>query len=183
MTYEVALSKAWSELSNLTNDKSLSVRFLADEYSVNLENRGVLSLSCNVPAKEYLSILILHYLIQKFKGLPSLSGEWITFRQLEGGQGYYPTFKKRVIGTIARKYSANPDALLELTKRFKAQKADLADVSVVLEIFEKVPMLIELWRADEEFGTEVNVLFDRSIKDIFSTEDIVVLAEFVAHNI
>ncbi|MBL7131904.1 MAG: DUF3786 domain-containing protein [Candidatus Omnitrophica bacterium] len=183
MGYEVALLKAWSELGNITKDKSLSIVFLAEEYAVDLENQQVMSLSYNLPAKDYVSILILHYLVQKLKGLPLLDGEWISFKQLAGGQGYYSAFRKRVIAPIVKKYGSNPNAIYGLVKRFKAKTVQLADSSVVLEVFNNVPVLIELWRGDEEFGPEANVLFDKSIKDIFCTEDIVVLAGFVAYNI
>ena len=183
MAYEVALSKAWLELKGLTQQNDYSVRFLADEYSVDLEEKIILSLSCNIPAKEFLSVLILHYLVQKIKGLPSITGEWISFRQLDGGHIYYPVFKKRVIAPINRKYSANPEALLGLIERFKARKVALSDIGIVLEAFDKVPVLIELWKADEEFGAEVNVLFDKSIINIFCTEDITVLAESIAHTV
>jgi hypothetical protein len=183
MGYNAALSKAWSALGNLAKDKSLSVRFLSDEYTVDLENKRVLSVSCNTPAKDYISILILHYLKQKSKELPSLNGEWVSFKQLEGGQGYYPAFKKRVIEPILIKYGSKTEALLELIERFKAKSIQLADTSVVLDVFDRVPVLITLWRGDEEFGPEANVFFDKSIKDIFCTEDIVIIAEFVAHHV
>ncbi|MBL7129938.1 MAG: DUF3786 domain-containing protein [Candidatus Omnitrophica bacterium] len=183
MGYDIALSKAWSEFENLAKDKALSVRFLADEYNIDLANKQILSLSCNVPTKEYLSIIILHYLTKKIEGLPVVSGEWIDFRQLDGGQGYYPNFRKRVIESIKRKYGSNPDTLLNLSERFNVKRVQLADVSIVVEVFDNVPILIELWKGDEEFGPEANVLFDKSIKDILCTEDIVVLAGFVASNI
>lgn len=183
MGYAVAVSKSWSELENVTKDKTLQVRFLADEYSIDLETKQVLSLSCNVPAKEYISILVLHYARKRIEGLSEASGEWIDFRQLDGGQGYYPTFKKRVIETIKRKYGSNPQALRKLLDRFKAKITDSADASIALEVFEGVPVLIQIWKGDEEFGPEANILFDKNIKDIFCTEDIVVLSEFVAHSI
>ena len=183
MSYDVALTKAWSEIEDRAKDRAYTIQFLADEYSVDLENKRVLSLSCNIPAKIHVSILILHYLSRRLNGLPPITGEWISFKQLEGGQGYYPAFKKRVVEPIMRKYSSNPEALLELTERFKAKRVQLADISIVLEVFDNVPVLISLWRADEEFGLDANILFDKSIKDVFCTEDIVVLAGFVATNI
>jgi len=181
MGYGVALSKAWADLEGLVKEKQTEARLLADTYSVDLENKRILLLSCNVPAKEYLSILILHYLAAKMCGLPDASGEWIDFRQLDGGQGYYPAFKKRVVSTIARKYGANPQAILKLSERFKIKKLGLADVSIAFDVFDGVPVLIQLWKGDEEFSPEANVLFDSSIKGIFCTEDIVILAEFLAH--
>lgn len=183
MVYEIALSKAWSELENLSKDRTLSVKFLADEYTVEIPEKRVLSLSCNIPAKDYLIILLLHYLVKKLKGLPSVVGEWIDFRQLEGGLGYYLTFKRRVLVPILRKYSTNPQALSQLIERFGAKRIQLADFAVVLNAFEGIPILVELWEADEEFKSEVNLLFDKSIKDIFCMEDIVVLSEFIVHNI
>ena len=62
MGYEAALKKAWEDLANQKGPKKLSVKFLADEYSVDTQAREIISLSCNIPAKEFLSILILHYL-------------------------------------------------------------------------------------------------------------------------
>lgn len=183
MGYDIAFSKAWSEIENKTNGKNQTINFLADEYSVDLENKRVLSLSCNIPAKSHVSILILHYLSRRLNGLPAITGEWISFKQLDGGQGYYPAFKKRVIEPIVRKYGNNPDSLLDLIERFRAKRVQLADISVVLDVFEGVPVLITLSRSDAEFGPEANILFDESIKDIFCTEDVVILAEFVAANI
>ena len=113
MGYDTALSKAWSELEGLVRDKDISIRFLSDKYNVDLGNKRVLSLSCNAPAKIHISILILHYLKNKLKGLPSINEEWISFKELEGGQGYYPAFKKRAIDPIMRKYGSDPEALLE----------------------------------------------------------------------
>ncbi|MFC1709032.1 DUF3786 domain-containing protein [Candidatus Omnitrophota bacterium] len=183
MGYEAAISKSWQELEDAAEYRALQLKFLADEYSIDLDSKKVLSLSCNVAAKDYVSILVLHYATKRIEGLPLASGEWIDFRQLDGGQGYYPNFKERVIGTIKRKYGPNPQALLKSTERFNAQRVELADVSISLEAFEGVPILIQLWKGDEEFGPEANVLFDKNIKDIFCTEDIVVLSEFIAHKI
>jgi hypothetical protein len=183
MGYEQALEKAWTELREITQDKNHSVRLLGDEYSIDLERQQILSLSCNVPAKAHVSIVVLHYLLQRLKGLPPLVGEWISFNQLPGGQSYYPVFKKRVISPIVKKYGAHPESLWELADCFGAHKARHAEVSVIVEILERVPVLIVLFRGDEEFGPEANVLFDQSIKDILCTEDIVVTAEFLAHSI
>ena len=183
MGYDLALSKAWLELENFTENKKLSIRFLSDEYTFDFENKRVFSRSCNTSAKNHISILLLHYLKQKLRGLPLIADEWVSFKQLEGGEGYYPAFKKRVINPIINKYGSNSEVLLDLLERFKAKRIQLADTSVVLEVFDGIPVLITLWRGDEEFGPEANMLFDRSIKDIFCTEDIVVLSGLVAYNI
>jgi len=183
MPYDVALNKAWEELENSTKDSIVSVRFLADEYTVNVKDKKVLSLSCNVPVKDFLVILILHYLVKKSKGLPKITGEWIDFRELDGGQGYYSNFKKRVLKIVIKKYGTNPESLVSLISRFKAKRVELADVAICLEPLEGSPILVQAWKGDDEFSPEANILFDKNIKDIFCTEDIVILSEFLAHSI
>ncbi len=180
MAYEAALQKGWEELSLLNPGKILSVKFLGDEYTVDFSAKKVMSLACNVPAKDFTVILILHYLAHKLKGLPRLTGEWMSFKELSGVEGYAAAFRNRAIEPIIRKYGTHPEGILEVLDRLPAKKVDQGDVGIVLEAFEGVPVMITLWRPDEEFGPDVNMLFDKSITQVFCTEDIVVLAGFVA---
>lgn len=180
MSYDIAKAKAWDELVKLEPNKVLSVKFLADEYTVDMEQKKILSLSCNAPIKDFPAILILHYLIRKLKGLPPLTGEWLTFREFSGVEGYASAFKKRAIEPIIKKYGKAPVHFLDVLDRLPGKRVEGADISVVLDAFSEVPVLIQLWRQDEEFGPDANMLFDKSIVKIFCTEDIVVLAGIIA---
>ncbi|MDD5561050.1 MAG: DUF3786 domain-containing protein [Candidatus Omnitrophica bacterium] len=182
MGYEAALDKAWKDLFNLNPNpaKNLLVKFLADEYSVDTQERKIFSSSCNVQAKDFVSILLLHYLAQKLRGLPALSGRWLTFREFSGVEGYYEAFHRRCIGPVIRKYGKNTDALKDVLSRLPAKLSQGGDISLVIEAFAGVPVLVKLWKQDPEFGPDANMYFDASIKSIFCTEDIVVLAQIVA---
>lgn len=183
MSYETALNKSWDDLLNLSPHKDIRVKFLADEYEVDLKDRKMMSLSCNVPAKDFTAILILHYLAHKLKGLPGLSGEWLTFRELSGVEGYAGAFRQRSIEPIIRKYGASPEGILANVNKLPMKKAEATDFGVVIDAFEDVPVLVKLWRADAEFAAEANMYFDKSIARIFCTEDIAVLAGIVAHQL
>lgn len=185
MSYAQAIEKAWSRVSALTTEKRFSVPFMSDAYSINLADRQIMSDSCNTPAKDYTSIILLHYLIKKltYGTLPPPSGEWIDFNQLEGGEGYYPAFKKRTIDHVVKKYGADPDSLLKLTERMNAKKSDVNDVGLIVYPFGEIGILITMSKADEEFGPDANILFDKNISKIFCTEDIVVLTEIVVHQL
>lgn len=180
MGYEIALDKAWGSLAKQGLKEPVSVRFLADEYTVNLTQRRVLSVSCNAAAKDFTVILLLHYLIRSLQGLPEPIGEWQDFKELSGVEGYASAFRKRAIEPIIRKYGKSPEGILAVLERMPGRRTDQADVSVVLDVFEKVQALVTLWRPDEEFGPEANILFDKNITQIFCTEDIVVLAGMIA---
>jgi len=181
MGYQLALEKAWGELEKLGLREPQSVRMLSDEYRIDFESKLVTSVSCNTPVKDFTVIIILHYLVRKTGGLPEITGEWLTFREFSGIEGYYAAFRTRAIQPILNKYGRNPEGIYEVLERFSGKRVSQADVSIVLEVMKGVPILISLWRADEEFVADANIFFDRSINKIFCTEDIVVLAGMVAH--
>ena len=152
-------------------------------YTINIKNKTILSDSCNVPAKEYIAILLLHYLARRSKAgqLPVSTGEWVDFNEIEGGEGYYAAFKKRTIDRVLKKYAPNPDSLKEVISRMPGEIADKGDVGIIIHPFNEISILITMSKADEEFGPDANILFDKNTSQIFCTEDIVVLTEMVVH--
>ena len=179
----MAIAKAWEELLKLAPEETFAVKFLSDEYIVETVNRRIDSLSCNVPAKDFFAILILHYILRKIAGLPAVSGEWLTFRELSGVEGYAAAFRKRAIEPLIRKYGSNPQGVFQAQGRLSAKKMEEGDAAIFFEAFQGVPALVKIWKGDEEFGADANIFFDRSITGIFCTEDIVVLAGLVAANL
>lgn len=185
MSYARALDKAWADLKQLAGGKIFSVKFLSDTYSVDAGKNEALSDSCNIPAKEYVSLITLHYIIRKLqlKELPKPCGEWVDFNALEGGEGYYPAFKKRTIDRILKKYGTAPEELMKSAGRFSSKKSDKGDAGIIIYPFDNVPIMITMYRPDEEFGPDANILYDRTISDILCTEDIVVLTEILVHQL
>jgi hypothetical protein len=180
MGYEAALRKAWDELEKPAPARVSSVKFLGDEYFPDPEKRVLESRATGLPAKDFSAIIILHYLASCRRGLPAVTGEWLDFRELSGVEGYEGAFRKRVIEPLIKKHGQDPSGLVKAGERLAAKKAQVGDISIVFEPLAGVPALVTLWRGDAEFGPEANVLFDRSIKGIFCTEDIVVLAGMIA---
>jgi len=183
MGYKPALNKAWKKVEDVIQAKRDTVKFLADEYEITLDSRNILSLSCNAPASDHISILVLHYLVQKTKGLPEVRAEWISFKELPGGQGYFDAFKKRALNPLIRKYGDSPQSLLNCLDRLPAKKIQYGDCGVIIEAFENVPVLVTVYGQDEEFSAEANILFDRSITEIFCTEDIAVLSDIISRTV
>ena len=180
MSYDAAMKKAWGDIAALYGGSGpVSLKFFSDEYSVDVSGEKVLSLSCNVPVKDFISILLLHYLKAKLNGLPRLEGEWVSFKELPGGESYYPAFRTRAIEPIIRTHGNDPKGIYAALERVSGSRVQQADAAITIRAFEGVPLLIEIWAGDDEFGPEANLLFDRSIQKIFCTEDIAVLAGFI----
>jgi len=180
MKLESAITMSWDNLLGSGISNNTKVKFLGEEYIVNIQLRKVLSLPLNTPIEDHLTVLILHYLSQKIAGLPVVSGEYLSFNGLSVINSFAEVFKKRSTDVIMKRFGDNVFDILSALDYLPAKKINRADVAVVIEAFEGVPILIELWAPDEEFGPEANILFDKSITKIFCVEDIVVLAEVVA---
>jgi len=183
MSYEAAKNKAWDELFKTGLAIKQKVSFFGEDFEVNPEDKSVISVLNSVPAKDFTSIIILHYLAVRLRGLPETSNEWLTFRELSGVEGYLDAFKRRVVEPIVKKYGSNPKALFGALKNLPAKKFEGSESGIIVMALPGVPALVKVWGKDAEFEADANVYFDRSILKFFCTEDIVVLAGFVASKI
>lgn len=180
MPYQAAVIKAWEDLERLSENIRYTVALLGDTYDINVKERRVFSNSCNVPAKDYVAILLLHYLIGTSKNKYIPSGEWISFKEISGGEAYYPAFREGVIEPILRKYGSHPENLYSVAGRFKGEKIESTGMGIEIVIFPEVKVRIIIWPGDEEFGPEASMLFDKSLIRIYTMEDITVLSNFIA---
>jgi len=121
-------------------------------------------------------ILLLHYMEGCLKGA-EITGEWISYQDLPDGRFYMDAFVRRAKLPMLQAFGQKPELLLEAAKKlFNASPYDKGDISVVFKAFPYVPIVLLIWKGDEEFPPEGSILFDRSIKKIFSAEDIAWLA-------
>ena len=129
-----------------------------------------------VPLRD--KILILHYLTQA-KGTP-ISNKTIAYKELPKGASYFPSFSKRAIQPLVTHFGREPHRLLDVAGTLGGHKADFGDVSVTINAFSRVPITLVLWRGDDEFPPEGNIMFDSTISDYLPAEDINVLCETIA---
>ncbi|MBI4795498.1 MAG: DUF3786 domain-containing protein [Deltaproteobacteria bacterium] len=119
-------------------------------------------------------ILILHYLVNT-TGEP-LSGRDIDFRKVPEGGFYWSAFVSRAKKPLLETFGNDPDFYLEVARALGGTPRNLGDASATFMAFPLVPVTHVLWRGDEEFPPEANILFDETIPKHLSTEDIAALA-------
>lgn len=188
-SFELTLSLASQKLSAMEitevcqrsgatfiDDRHLHLLYLNRLYCVNT-SRGGITLADKkeepIPIKD--QILILHYLTQA-KGTP-FTNKVITYGQIEGAKFYTPVFLKRSLDPILKKFGHRLELLLELAQRIGGYKAPYGDISVSIDPFPRVRIFILLWRGDEEFPPNGNILFDGNIGHYLTSEDVCVLTE------
>jgi len=104
----------------------------------------------------------------------------MAFRELPEGANYFPTFSKRAIKPLVDYFGKDPEQLIDIAQKLGGHKANYGDVAVTINAFSYVPITLVLWRGDEEFAPAGSVLFDSTISDYLSTEDINVLCETIS---
>jgi hypothetical protein len=115
-------------------------------------------------------VLLLHYLITA-RGVP-VEEEWITFREVPSGSFYHAAFVKRAIAPLQKCFGENPSLLAEIARVIGQVSPLPGDVALKIFALPRVPIVLSLWRGDDEFPPEANLYFDQSISTYLSTEDI-----------
>ena len=73
---------------------------------------------------------------------------------------YYEGSHELPLGGVAGKYGSDRDAFIEKGKSFGATVGKCGDVSIQLHPFEKIPVELVLWLADDEFPARADLLVD-----------------------
>ena len=156
----------------------ITLKYLNRTYRVTLPHINV-SLTDSeeeMPLRD--KILILHYLILA-KGTP-FADKLIAFKELPEGANYFPSFSKRVIKPLVDHFGNEPHLLIDAAAILGGYKADYGDVAATINAFPYVPITLVLWRGDEEFPPSGSIMFDATISDYLSAEDISVLCQTIS---
>ena len=133
-----------------------------------------------VPVEQ--QVLLLHYL--NGASGSQLTGEWIGYQEVPDGKFYLDAFQRRAQIPMVRVFGERPDLLVELAATaFGAKHFDQGDFSVLVNAMPMISVSLILWRGDDEFSPDGTILFDRSICDILSAEDIVWLAGIIVYRL
>jgi hypothetical protein len=153
----------------------IGLRYLNREVEVSFPAGTVEPLDGGGSIAPREEILILHYL-ETAQGTP-ISGQWVSFGSLPEGAFYGPVFQKRVRAPLVRSFGENPEALLRFLLPLEGEPLALGDAAVKIPALPRVPIALVVWKGDEDFPPEGNILFDSTVKDYLPVEDMVVLAE------
>jgi hypothetical protein len=168
-----------SESSCVLSDsgQAIQVRYLNRIYQVKWPGIEI-SLSDSREGIELRDkILILDYL-NTAKGT-ALAGSAITFQELPEVSSYFPTFSKRAVQPLIDNFGSCPERLFDAALQLGGEKAGYGDASVTITAFSRVPVSYVIWKGDEEFPANANILFDKTIQDYLPNEDIIVLCQAI----
>lgn len=162
---------------------SMSLNFLGREVVVSWPDLDIRPAGSDEILPVQQRVLIVHYLTGALSsGGSPVTGEWIAYQEVPDGRFYLDAFVKRAKQPLLAGFGERPDLLTELAgMAYGAVPLDHGDVSVVVRALPLVPIALILWRGDDEFPPEANLLFDRNVSGLLSAEDIAWLAGMVVY--
>jgi hypothetical protein len=122
-------------------------------------------------------ILVLHYL----NGVKDIfcANKLISFKQVPSGEFYYPAFVRRSIEPLLKTFADKHEAFKTIAEGLGGEPVDLGNMGIKISVVPHVPITLVLWFGDDEFSPDLQILFDSSIAEFLSTEDIAVLSQEV----
>lgn len=140
----------------------LTIKILGKDFSI--DGDGVFSSAIHIIP--WVTVPFLTYVVQ-CKGWP-VTGEWVSFREIKEGQERYLLFKKRCEEAMKRVADTWPDLFDDIVHLFDGRHVDAqfaSDISIVLHVFPRVPLMICYWKEGEGFDSSLNVFFDKTVDE------------------
>jgi hypothetical protein len=137
--------------------------------------------NAELPIQE--QILLLHYLHGAWSSSGAgITGKWISFQEVPDGKFYLDAFHRRAKNPMVQAFGHRPELLVKLAgETYGAAPSDQGDLSVLVKALPLVPVALIIWKGDEEFPPEGNILFDQNIIKMLSAEDIAWLSGMVVY--
>ncbi len=164
---QVDFAKTAARIGAQVHGEMLQVKILGKLFGIRKNG----SFSTDLHLIPWVVIPLLHYVLN-CKGV-KVSGQWVSYRELPGGKEKYALFKKQgedVLRQLADRYAGFFDDVLHMFEGRAVEKQYEADVSVVLQLFPLVPIMICYWKPDEGLASSLYIFFDKSAGDNIGAE-------------
>ena len=164
----------------VAEENSITINYLYSDYYISLKNE--FSIEFKPDGLSYLEkVYMLHYLTSyKTRDAVQIKREFAGYKNLPGGMFYYPAFRKNGPAKILKAFGRESEKLYASAEMLGGSRENIGDVSVKLNIFPKIEMVIVLYKGDDEFPPETQFLYNKDITNYLCLEDISILSGVVA---
>jgi hypothetical protein len=154
---ELDLAEAAERTGGRFEKERLTLPVLGKHFSVDRNGR----LSAEIHVNPWVAIPYLNYVLYADGQAPG--GQWLPFRELKGGKERYPLFEKRCEEAMKQVADTHTDFFDDIVHMFSGKKVPEhyeSDISVVLQPFPKVPVMICYWKPEDGLESSLHLFFD-----------------------
>jgi CO dehydrogenase/acetyl-CoA synthase gamma subunit (corrinoid Fe-S protein) len=158
------------------NDK-LKIKIFGKEFCVDTQG----NLASEVHINAYMVVPALNYILNGSG--KSLNGDWITFRELDGGPSRYAHFQQRCEKPLKRVADTYTDLFKDMLKIFDGKQIAShigSDISIILYPLPLFPIMVCYWKPEDGLGSSLHLYFDSASDDNLDIESNYTLNEGVA---
>jgi hypothetical protein len=138
--------------------------FLQERYRIEPSSRLIEQVAGPIPAggpSIDLQVILLTYLLSA-QELP-LADKLVAVGSLKGGKCFFQGPHSFPLDPLIEQYGRDPQGFLDRGLSLGAVQEVYGDVSLRLAALPRVPVVMVLWGADEEFPPRLSVVFDASV--------------------
>ena len=165
----IDLKKAAKRTGGVYDNGKLILKIFGKPFSIDSNGQ----MSSDIHMNAWVTSPVLNYVL-KSKGVP-LTGNWLPFRELKGGQeknGLFVQRSENSFKQIADQYTGMFEDLILIFNGKKEEQQFDSDISLVLWPLPKLPILICYWKPEEGMESALHLFFDGSA-DMNANIDIV----------
>lgn len=137
------------------------LEILGQSYTVGYPSFVVRRAGEETEASTWFQALIIHYFTTADGA--SLTGEWVSLRQVEGGLFYERAFQGYTGDRLAGFFGNDLERFAAAASRMGGSPEDMGDAAFSFLPLPRVPMAMVYWLGDEEFLPTAQLLFDASV--------------------
>lgn len=176
--YELMVNSRFAKI----HAETLQIPFLNRTYHVDYPSFSFtdpVNADLDIPVQE--QVVILHYL--EGCGNSYDGRKLIAYREIPGASLYFSVFVKRAVDPLKNVFGNNIDAFRASAQKLGGTPVENGDAGFEFELFPKVPVQLIIWKGDDEFPPDAGILFDISISEILSPEDVAWLAGMLVYRL
>ncbi len=166
---KIDFAEAAERLDAKYQDGRLTIKVCGKDFSVDHEG----NFYSEIHIHTWITIPLLNYIINGAGKNPT--GEWISFRELKRSMDWYNFFVhqcEKPIKKIADSYTDLFEDMLHLFSGKRVSNHYESDISLVLHLLPKLPMLVCYWKPEDGLESSLNLFFDKTANDNINVESI-----------
>ena len=173
----IDLSQAAKRLGAEFSRDKLSIKIFGKEFSVDAGG----NLSSEVHINAYMVVPALNYILNGSGKIPR--GDWITFRELNGGPSRYAHFQQRCEKPLKKLADTYTNLFKDMLEIFDGKRIDSSidsDISIVLHPLPLFPIMVCYWQPEDGLESSLHIYFDSASDDNLDIESNYTMNEGIA---
>jgi hypothetical protein len=178
-----------NRLCSLTQFEPVSPRllgfpFLGQPLRVDIDGRCLFKLTEDrwLPSEDPLLELVTVVYLARVDGIYPVGRDIVGAKDLKESHFFAGPHAFQV-GPIVRRFGQDVDGFRRAAESLGGRPMDMADAAYRMMPFPRIPIYFLLWSGDDEFPSEIRILFDRPIESVLQADAIWDLVNRVARAI